>query len=536
MTESIHFERGVTVSQALSGTPLLASILVEWGIVTEAQVEQGRARQRVTGGRLGEALVDLGFATEDSIGRALAKALGVPFTSVDLSAVDPAVVNRFHVGILRRALAMPLINSGGQVVVAMADPTDRAAVAELRAAAGGPVAIVVGAPSAIRRALAEYIGGDAGETAARSARLSETRPAPVAKTAAPPAASDAGVSTPRLGAPLSDAPRVEAKRPGATRADTSRHPEEGTALLERHLDAARELRASEIHIVPSAASTVIYYRTDHGLEAHGAEKADAAPAIRRALAAAGVPDLVAENESVTHAWGALAVGGGRVQFRASHCRGDAGVSTVLRLGPMLAEAPHVSTLGLTPLAEAELCELVEGPEGLVVVYGPPHAGGSTVLASLAALAAREDRRLVVLEPVPAAPYPEDATRVRFGDRAEAARMWSSLLLGQGADVMVLDDVLHGGAIENVLCGATVGRLVFARTDWLDGQELLQCLSRSRHARSALRDRPFVMIELPGGRRDGSAVWTPAESGGLSPGTLKSTLLAAEERDALIQGQ
>lgn len=501
------------MSQALSGTPLLASILVEWGVVSETQVEQGRARQRVTGGRLGEALVDLGFATEESIGRTLAKALGAPFTSVDLSAVDPAVVNRFPVGVLRRALAMPLIDSGGQIVVAMADPTDRAAVSELRANAGAPISIVVGAPSAIRRALSEYLGADGGEMDAAAAPHLDAPRAEVVGGDPRPA----------------DAPRANGVRTGAPR-----HRVDGAALLARHLEGARALRASEIHLVPSAASTAVYYRTDQGLEAHGTEPADAAPAIRAALAALGVPDLADGVGIAPQAWGALTVGEGPVQFRASHCRGDAGVSTVLRLGPKLAEAPHVSTLGLTPLAEAELCELVEGPEGIVIVYGPPHSGGTTVLASLASLAAREERRLVVLEPFPGGPYPEGATRVRFDDRAEAARQWSSLLLGQGADVMVLDDVLHGGAIESVLSGATVGRLVFARTDWIDGQELLQCLSRSRHTRIALRDRPFVMIELPNGRRDGNAVWLPAEAGGLSPGTLHSTLLTNEERDALTR--
>jgi type IV pilus assembly protein PilB len=513
---------------------LLASILVEWGIVSESQVEQGRARQRVTGGRLGEALVDLGFATEESIGRTLAKALGAPFTSVDLTAVDPAVVNRFHVGVLRRALAMPLIDSGGQIVVAMADPTDRAAVAELRAGAGAPISIVVGAPSAIRRALSEYLGVDAGET--DDPADSHSIPTPVTSRVDPPRADPPRIDAPRAEVVGADPLPAESPRANGPHAGAPRYRPDGATLLTRYLEGAHALRASEIHIVPSVSSAAIYYRTDRGLEAHGAEPADAAPAIRAALTALGVPDLAGDGETAAQAWGALTLGQGRVQFRVSHCRGDAGVSTVLRLGPTLPEAPHVSTLGLTPLAEAELCELVEGPEGIVIVYGPPHSGGSTVLASLASLAAREDRRLLVLEPSPAAPYPECATRIRFGERAEAARLWSSLLLGQGADVMVLDDVLHGGAIETVLSGATVGRLVFARTDWIDGQELLQCLSRSRHARVALRDRPFVMIELPSARRDGSAVWAPAEAGGLSPGTLHSTLLTNEERDALTGGR
>jgi hypothetical protein len=107
------------------------------------------------------------------------------------------------------------------------------------------------------------------------------------------------------------------------------------------------------------------------------------------------------------------------------------------------------------------------------------------------------------------------------------------MLGQGADVMVLDEVLFGESIEALLGGATMGRLVFARTDWLDAQELLGFLARSRQARSALRDRPLVLVGLPAGRREGAAVWAAAEEGGLRPGTLTATLLSVEDRDALL---
>lgn len=499
--------------------PSLAQILIETGVVSEAQVEQARSRQRATGGRLGEALVDLGLATEETIGRAIARALNVPYTNVDLSAVDPAVVSRFPEGLLRRALALPLIDSGGQTVVAMADPSDRAAVAELRSAAGRPIAVVVGAPAAIRRALAEWRGG---------------RKPGSAPTAQAPAAAYSTTPAPAPGAPAAKAPAAPAASVPAARPVVTPPRPAGTELLLRHLDAARGLRASEIHLVPAEAEAYsVYYRTDGGLVQRESMPAAAARAVREQLRTQGVPDLARPEDSFAQGWTALSVGDARIQFHATHCRGAAGIATVLRLGPRLDVGPHVSTLGLTPLAEAELTELCEGPEGIVIVHGPPRACGTTVLASLAALAARDDRRTVVLEPAPQAPYPPGATRVRFGSRDQAARIWVELMLGQGADVMVLDEVLYGESIDALLSGATQGRLVFARTDWLDAQELLRFLARSHQTRCALRDRPLVLIGLPSGRREGSAVWAAAEEGGLRPGTLTATLLSVEERDALL---
>ena len=98
---------------------------------------------------------------------------------------------------------------------------------------------------------------------------------------------------------------------------------------------------------------------------------------------------------------------------------------------------------------------------------------------------------------------------------------------------MLDDVLRGGAIEGVLSGATVGRLVFARTDWLDGRRLLAELAASRHGRAVLRDRPFAMISLPSARREGSWVWATPDASEADAGILQATILTEEDRDAIL---
>src|SRR2546422_9140955 len=57
----------------------LAAILVDAGVVTPEQVEAGLARQRSTGLRIGETLVEMGAATEEDICWALARQLALPF-------------------------------------------------------------------------------------------------------------------------------------------------------------------------------------------------------------------------------------------------------------------------------------------------------------------------------------------------------------------------------------------------------------------------------------------------------------------------
>ncbi len=50
----------------------LGDILIERGVITEAQLSQGLEYQWTTGARLGEALVQLGYVTTDQIAAALA--------------------------------------------------------------------------------------------------------------------------------------------------------------------------------------------------------------------------------------------------------------------------------------------------------------------------------------------------------------------------------------------------------------------------------------------------------------------------------
>jgi Type II secretion system (T2SS), protein E, N-terminal domain/Type II/IV secretion system protein len=472
--------------------------------VTQEQVDAAFQRQLETGRLIGETLVELGYTSEENIGWGLSKQLGIPYVDIQTGAADLELVRRFPDALLRRLQAAPLFKSQDEIVIAMSDPSDPDAVSQLREAAGGEVALVIGCPSSIRRTLDAVFGPE--------------RDSAIAASGSPRAAS-----TGRKGDADGEAPahRVVWER-------------SGSSFLLYHVHAARSERASEIHFVPGPSGLSVLYRTDAGVEAKGIEHADAAGYLRSRLAHLGAPDVdPGTGRASGHA--VVEVGGGRTHVIVCHCRTAAGITTVLRILPESKEAPDLSTLGLSPLGEAEIRDFVDGPEGLVIVHGPPRAGGTTVLSSLAALATREERRIVVFEPWPTALYPDGATRVTVPASGHVTLDWEQLAVGLGADIIVLDDVLRGESIRDVLGGATVGRLVFARTDWLDPRRLLAFLAKSPNGRAVLRDRPFAMVTLPAARREGSGVWiTPAESE-TQAGILKATVLTEEERDALLQG-
>lgn len=479
-----------------SPTRTLTSILVETGIVNESQVEIALARQRETGHLIGETIVELGFTSEENIGWALSKQLGIPYVDVRPEAIDAEQVRRFPEGVLRRVQAVPLFGSRSELTVAMADPTDQDAIHELKQVAGGALSLVIGSPGSLRRAIDSVYGPS------------------------------------RKGA----ADGMESRHAGSHSGETEVATQDvvwdraGTNFLLFHLHSARKKNASEIHFTPVDGVLAIHYRTDQGLEAQQPERPEAALYLRARLGVLGIFDVEGTNELVSHGSIEVEVGPDRMVLHVSHCRTDIGIATVVRLSPRTATVPELHALGVSPIAEAEIRDMVEGPEGVVIVHGPPRAGGSLVLASLASLAATPSRRMLAIEPFGSTPYPAQVTRVVYGKREDVVPSWSDIVIGQGADVVILDEVLYGDSIQEVLCGASVGRLLFVRTDWLDGKSLLRYLARTRHGRTVFADRPFALLGLPTARREGSRVWNMQEdrSGGLS-----ATILTDEDRDRIV---
>jgi type II secretory ATPase GspE/PulE/Tfp pilus assembly ATPase PilB-like protein len=130
--------------------------------------------------------------------------------------------------------------------------------------------------------------------------------------------------------------------------------------------------------------------------------------------------------------------------------------------------------------------------GLVLVCGPPGSGGSTLVAAIGACADLAGSRIIVFEPAPAAPWP-GAARLHL-PAGEAQALWEEVVTAQGADVVVLDDVLEGPAIDAVLSPAASQKLLIVRTDWCDSLALLERLARLPGRGATLAGRLVAIIQ------------------------------------------
>lgn len=139
--------------------PRLGELLVEAGVISEEHLEFALNVQRQRGGRLGRHLVELGFVSESALTKTLSKQLKLPAVSAAaIERVPREVIALLPVDSAVHHRALPVRREGNQLWVAMADPTDGRAIAELDAATRLTVRPMVASDLLISYALEKHYG------------------------------------------------------------------------------------------------------------------------------------------------------------------------------------------------------------------------------------------------------------------------------------------------------------------------------------------------------------------------------------------
>ena len=133
---------------------LLIDELVEVGLVTESQARTAREGQALLStSQVMARLVELGLDERVLAGFFVSQGFGPMLQSAELARADLQLARRVRPKDAHRLCAMPLRPSAAGAIVAMADPTDEQAVAELRAILGGRILPTVAKLSDLRDSL-----------------------------------------------------------------------------------------------------------------------------------------------------------------------------------------------------------------------------------------------------------------------------------------------------------------------------------------------------------------------------------------------
>ena len=121
----------------------LGEILLDEGLVNEAQLLAALDETMTRGTSLGRTLVELGVLTEGQLVKALAAQVGMQFVDLDDYPVDRAALALVPSALCRRYTVLPVALESGSIVLATSDPGNVMAVDDVRTVSGRPVIAVI---------------------------------------------------------------------------------------------------------------------------------------------------------------------------------------------------------------------------------------------------------------------------------------------------------------------------------------------------------------------------------------------------------
>ena len=135
----------------------LGDLLVQRKLLTAEQLRTAMGLQRELGGDLRSLVVKLGYVKESEVASALAQQehLGAASDEITADVIDFAFVEKLPRELLERHQVVPLKSDGHELVLAMTDPNDLAAIEEIQFRAGVQVEPAVATRDAIRKVLAQ---------------------------------------------------------------------------------------------------------------------------------------------------------------------------------------------------------------------------------------------------------------------------------------------------------------------------------------------------------------------------------------------
>ncbi|MDD4939741.1 MAG: hypothetical protein PHE18_07750 [Candidatus Omnitrophica bacterium] len=134
----------------------LGALLMERGIINQQQLDKALNVQKEKGGLIGEVLVDLGFAKEEDITRALTAQYGFPYLPLANYELNPEIVNIIPSRVARQYLLIPIDKIGSSLTMAMSNPLNEHAIEDIELLCGCKIQIFVSTLSDVKGAIEKY--------------------------------------------------------------------------------------------------------------------------------------------------------------------------------------------------------------------------------------------------------------------------------------------------------------------------------------------------------------------------------------------
>jgi len=410
----------------------IGEILVDWGVLTPAGVEEALEHAKKENLKIGEALVALGLADEEDVTKALASQYDMEY--IDLENVTiPTDAHLIPDDIIRKHLVLPLGREDGRLKVVITDPLDLETLDLLHFRLNCDLETCLASKTKMRTYVDQFVRGDvsideAVQELGRQASIDE----------------EVGPAGLQIG---QDEDLDEDAAPIVR-------------LVTMIITEAVKMRASDIHIEPMTNRVRVRYRVDGVcLERDNIPKRMQGSVINRLKIMAGI-DL-AERRLPQDGRIQMDVGGNSVDFRVSALPAYHGESVVLRILRPESAKVGIPALGFEQDDYQRFLRIIQRPNGIFLVTGPTGSGKTTTLYSALNELNRPDRKIITAEdPVEYNFTGMNQVQVNDAIGLTFARILRAMLR-QAPDTILVGEIRDIEVAEVAIQAALTGHLVFS---------------------------------------------------------------------------
>ena len=348
----------------------LGEILIDQGLITEAQLQDAMKVQKQEQGRLGEVLLKLGMIKEETLAAALGAQLLIPYASRSSGLLKPQMDEGLDKLVpqdfAQKYLTLPLARNMGSLTCAVFDPLDLIMLDNLKVITGCEINLVIATKSDIMKSIQEfYIEGKGGDSMGSLLDRAVENTYDRSKEGSSPSvgketSTDAELSLDKLIAKAEEAPVIK--------------------LVDLIIRQAIDEKASDIHIEPFKDKLEVRYRIDGSLYQIPPPARHLHMAIVSRIKILSKLDIAEKRLPQDGAISAK-LEDRTVDLRVSTIPTVWGEKVVMRILDKGATKLDISTLGFDSKQLALIRKALKSPYGLMFVTGPTGSGKSTTLYS-----------------------------------------------------------------------------------------------------------------------------------------------------------
>ncbi len=358
--------------------------------------------------------------TEEQVAQVCAESSSVDYIDLAHTPIAPDIFDAMPEEVVRRFKAVPVAESGGYLVVALADPLNFEALDTLPHVIGREISPVCATPSAIESTIKANYGSSEDEMGESQEGLSWGGEEDIDEN---------------------DAPIIK--------------------LVSHILVEAFKMRASDIHIEPLETSLRVRYRVDGKLMEIDNHPRKLLPAIVARLKVMSGTMSIAEKRLPQDGRIQIQVSGKEVDLRVSSVPSNHGESIVMRILDKTALMLGLPELGFLSDDQDTFKEMIGLPDGIILVTGPTGSGKTTTLYACLNVINRPDKKIITVEDPVEYEMPginQVMVKTEIGMTFAAALR---AMLRQAPNIIMIGEIRDEETANIAINAALTGHLVFS---------------------------------------------------------------------------